>query len=167
MSMNRFNTVNRQVLCGELGADAESRATAGGSPVVNLRVVTYGEFRDQGTQEFRDIAENHRVVIFGKPAEALRELKKGTVVYVEGRTRTRKFRSQGDTQDRYMTEVVVAGMEGRCFVHGAADSAAGFPASQPGAQPAPQARARPAASTPTNPEPTSAWDDNGDTDPPY
>lgn len=159
MTMNRFNTINKQILCGALDADAESRATQGGASVVNLRVVTYGEFRDQGTQEVKDFAEYHRVAVWGKAAESLRGLKKGTVVYVEGRTRTRKFTPQGETQARYYTEIQV-GIDGRCFAVATAGEESAPPTN---------ARPRPTESAPAasqaGKDPASAWDE--DENPPY
>ena len=117
MTVNRSKTsVNRQVLLGELGADAESRAMASGEAVVNLRVVTYSEYRDRATNDLREVAETHRVSVFGKPAEELRGLTKGQIVYVEGRTRTRKVQTQGAAEARYFAEVLVSAFEGKCLM---------------------------------------------------
>lgn len=163
MTENRAKlTINRQVLLGELAADAESRALPTGDPLVNLRVTTYSEIRDRASGELREIAEQHRVAVFGKPAEDLRGLKKGEIVYVEGRTRTRKYQPQGATEAKYFTEISVTAFEGKCFVvSGTASSAAGTSAHAASSR-APVAA--PSRATATAPAGTDPFDDN---DPPY
>jgi len=76
-----------------------------GDMVANLRVVTYERYQEKGSGDWKEFADYHRVSVFGPPAELARTLKKDTEVYVEGRTRTRKYQ-QHDGQDRYITEVV-------------------------------------------------------------
>lgn len=155
MSTNRSKlTINRQMLLGELAADDESRAMPTGDAIVNLRVITYGEIRDRASGELREIAETHRVAVFGKPAEDLRGLKKGEIVYVEGRTRTRKYQPQGAAEPKYFTEIAVSAFEGKCFVVPGATSA-------PGGAPAHAAPSRAPAAAPAGTDP---FDDN---DPPY
>jgi single-strand DNA-binding protein len=54
--------------------------------------------------------EWHRVVFFGKLAEIVGEyLKKGSLVYVEGRLQTRSWDKDGET--RYTTEIVAESMK--------------------------------------------------------
>ncbi|MEX3917951.1 single-stranded DNA-binding protein [Paraburkholderia sp. BR10872] len=116
MTANRARlTINRQMLLGELAADVESRSMPSGDALVNLRVITYGEVRDRTSGELREIPETHRVAVFGKPAEELRSLKKGEIVYVEGRTRTRKHQPAGAVEAKYFTEIAVSAFEGRCL----------------------------------------------------
>ncbi|NIF40121.1 single-stranded DNA-binding protein [Burkholderia sp. Tr-862] len=99
-----MGSINKQILLGRLTADAEGRSIPSGGMVANLRLVTYERYQDKGSGDWKEFADYHRVSVFGPPAEVARNLKKGTEVYVEGRTRTRKY--QQDGQDRYITEVV-------------------------------------------------------------
>ncbi|NRF83826.1 single-stranded DNA-binding protein [Burkholderia gladioli] len=100
-----MGSINKQILLGRLTADAEGRSMPSGDMVANLRVVTYERYQEKGSGDWKEFADYHRVSVFGPPAELARTLKKDTEVYVEGRTRTRKYQ-QHDGQDRYITEVV-------------------------------------------------------------
>ncbi|MBR8085610.1 single-stranded DNA-binding protein [Burkholderia vietnamiensis] len=99
-----MGSINKQILLGRLTADAEGRSIPSGGMVANLRLVTYERYQDKSSGDWKEFADYHRVSVFGPPAELARTLKKDTEVYVEGRTRTRKYKQDG--QDRYITEVV-------------------------------------------------------------
>ncbi|SEU40254.1 single-strand DNA-binding protein [Burkholderia cepacia] len=99
-----MGSINKQIILGRLTADAEGRSMPSGGMVANLRLVTYERYQEKGSGDWKEFADYHRVSVFGPPAELARTLKKDTEVYVEGRTRTRKY--QQDGQDRYITEVV-------------------------------------------------------------
>lgn len=104
-------TVNKVILLGRLGQDPEVRATAGGTQVVNLNVATneLGPKDDSGMRQ--DQTEWHRCVLFGRTAEvAAQYLRKGSLVYLEGRLQTRKWQDQSG-QDRYSTEIVAYEMQ--------------------------------------------------------
>jgi len=99
-------TVNKCIILGRLGQDPEVRATATGTQVVTLSVATneVGP-KDQNGQR-QDITEWHRVVLWARTAEiAAQYLKKGSLVYIEGRLQTRKWQDQ-QGNDRYTTEIV-------------------------------------------------------------
>ena len=103
--------VNKVILLGNLGADPETRYTAGGSAVTNIRMATTDTWRDKQSGEQQERTEWHRVVFFGRLAEIAAEyLRKGSQCYVEGRIQTRKWQGQ-DGQDRYTTEVVANEMQ--------------------------------------------------------
>ena len=102
-------SVNKVVLVGNLGADAQARYTAEGSAVTNVRLATSRTVGEGERQ--REETEWHRLVFFGRLAEIAAEfLKKGHPVYVEGRLRTRKW-SDKDGKDMYSTEIVVESMQ--------------------------------------------------------
>ena len=103
--------VNKVILLGNLGADPETRYTAGGSAVTNIRMATTDTWRDRQSGEQQERTEWHRIVFFGRLAEIAAEyLRKGSQCYVEGRIQTRKWQGQ-DGQDRYTTEVVANEMQ--------------------------------------------------------
>jgi single-strand DNA-binding protein len=103
--------VNKVILLGNLGADPETRYTAGGSAVTNIRMATTDTWRDRQSGEQQERTEWHRVVFFGRLAEIAAEyLRKGRQCYVEGRIQTRKWQGQ-DGQDRYTTEIVASDMQ--------------------------------------------------------
>jgi single-strand DNA-binding protein len=86
-----MGSVNKAILVGNLGRDAEMRFTAGGTPVATVSLATTERFTDRDGQK-REDTQWHRVVIWGKTAESLHEyLTKGKQIYVEGRIQTREW----------------------------------------------------------------------------
>ena len=103
--------VNKVILLGNLGADPETRYTASGSAVTNIRLATTDSWRDKQSGERQERTEWHRVVLFSRLAEIAAEyLRKGSQCYIEGQIRTRKWQGQ-DGQDRYSTEIVANEMQ--------------------------------------------------------
>ena len=97
-------SVNKVILVGHVGADPEPRYTASGTAVVNLRMATNEVWRDSEGKD-QDQTEWHRVVLWGKQAEfAANYIKKGQLVYVEGRLQTRTWEDR-DKIERRTTEV--------------------------------------------------------------
>ena len=86
-----MGSVNKAILVGNLGRDAEMRFTAGGTPVATVSLATTEQFTDRDGQK-REDTQWHRIVIWGKTAESLHEyLTKGKQIYVEGRIQTREW----------------------------------------------------------------------------
>ncbi|ODS59443.1 MAG: hypothetical protein ABS36_00450 [Acidobacteria bacterium SCN 69-37] len=86
-----MGSVNKAILVGNLGRDAEMRFTAGGTPVATVSLATTEKFTDRDGQR-REDTQWHRVVIWGKTAESIHEyLTKGKQIYVEGRIQTREW----------------------------------------------------------------------------
>ena len=99
-----MGSVNKVILVGNLGRDAELRYTPGGSPVATLNLATTEIWNDKGGQR-QEKTEWHRVVLWGKTAESLNEyLTKGKQIYVEGRLQTRQWDDK-DGNKRYTTEI--------------------------------------------------------------
>ena len=98
-------SLNKVQLIGHLGSDPESRFTTSGSAVANFSVATNESWRSQDG-ETKEKTEWHRVVMFGKMAETAAEyMKKGQLVYVEGRLQTRSWEDK-DKVKRYTTEIL-------------------------------------------------------------
>lgn len=99
-----MSNVNKVILIGRLGRDPETRETGGGM-VTNLNLATSESWKDKATGERQERTEWHRVAMFGKLAEiAAQYLRKGSLVYVEGRLQTRSYEKNGET--RYATDIV-------------------------------------------------------------
>lgn len=110
--------INRVTVVGFLGRDPEVRTLNSGDSVCNLSIATSEEWKDKATGEKKGRTEWHRVVIFGKAADvAEKYTRKGALVGVEGKLQTRKWTDQSG-QDRYTTEIVVDGFQGRLFLLG-------------------------------------------------
>ena len=98
-----MGSVNKVILVGNLGRDAEIRYTSGGTAVATLSLATTDVWNDKGGQR-QEKTEWHRVVLWGKTAETLQEyLLKGRQIYVEGRLQTRQWDDR-DGNKRYTTE---------------------------------------------------------------
>ena len=77
--------INKVILVGNLGADPETRYTAGGSAVTKIRIATSETWRDKQSGEQQERTEWHRVTFFGRLAEiAGSHARKGSPIYVEG-----------------------------------------------------------------------------------
>ena len=86
-----MGSVNKAILVGNLGRDAEMRFTSGGTPVATVSLATTDRYTDRDGQKKED-TQWHRVVIWGKTAESIHEyLTKGKQIYVEGRIQTREW----------------------------------------------------------------------------
>ncbi|SRR5579871_2661171 len=95
-----MGSVNKAILVGNLGRDAEMRFTAGGTPVATVSLATTERYTDREGQKKED-TQWHRVVIWGKTAETLHEyLTKGKQIYVEGRIQTREWTDKEGKQAR-------------------------------------------------------------------
>jgi single-strand DNA-binding protein len=100
-----MGSVNKVILVGNLGRDAELRYTPGGAPVATLNIATTEVWNDKASGQKQEKTEWHRVVLWGKSAESLSEyLTKGKQIYVEGRLQTRKWQDK-DGNDKYSTEI--------------------------------------------------------------
>src|SRR6476619_1502918 len=86
-----MGSVNKVILVGNLGRDAELRYTPGGAAVATLNLATTEVWNDRNNQR-QEKTEWHRVVLWGKQAESLQEyLTKGKQIYVEGPRQTRQW----------------------------------------------------------------------------
>ncbi|MBO9484264.1 single-stranded DNA-binding protein [Salinisphaera sp. G21_0] len=104
-------SMNRVTLIGRLGRDPDCKATANGDAVTILSLATEESWKKDGQKQTR--TDWHRVVLYGKTAElAAQYLAKGHRVMIEGQLQTRKWQDQNG-QDRYQTEVVHNGFNGK------------------------------------------------------
>jgi single-strand DNA-binding protein len=97
--------LNKVMLIGRIGRDPEVRYTKSGQAVANFSMATTDTWKDQqgGKQER---TEWHKIVCWGKLADfAQNYLKKGKLIYVEGRMQTRDWTDQQNVK-HYTTEVV-------------------------------------------------------------
>jgi single-strand DNA-binding protein len=97
-------SVNKVILLGNLGKDAETKYTPSGTAVSNFTVATNRRWKDQQTGEWKEETEWHRCVLWRSENRA-NYLTKGTNVYIEGRLQTRSYEDK-EGQKRYTTEVV-------------------------------------------------------------
>ncbi len=107
--------LNKVMLIGNLGRDAETRHTPSGAAVTNFSIATARRIKDQ-SGEWRDETDWHDIVLW-RGENVAPYLLKGTQVYVEGRLQTRSWEDQSG-QKKYRTEVVVDGNQGLMLLSG-------------------------------------------------
>lgn len=96
---------NKVFILGNLTRDPELRQTQGGQSVCSFGVATNSFFTDKSGQKQKR-AEFHNVVLWGRQAEiASQFLKKGGLVFIEGRLQTRTWQDQ-QGQTRRTTEII-------------------------------------------------------------
>src|SRR6266436_1365209 len=97
-------SVNKVILVGHLGKDAETRFTPAGVSVTSFSVATNRRWKDQQTGEWKEETDWANVVLW-RQENLANYLTKGKQVYVEGRLQTRTYDDK-EGKKQYMTEVV-------------------------------------------------------------
>lgn len=97
-------SVNKVLLIGHLGRDAETKFTPAGVAVTKFSVATNRRWKDQQTGEWKEETDWANVVLW-RQENLANYLTKGKQVYVEGRLQTRSWDDK-DGKKQYMTEVV-------------------------------------------------------------
>ena len=98
-----MGSVNKVILVGNLGKDAEVRVTPGGQTVASFSIATTENWTSKEGEK-QEQTEWHRIVLWGKTADSLQPyLVKGKQIYLEGRLQTRQWEKEG--QKHYTTEV--------------------------------------------------------------
>jgi len=97
--------VNKVILVGRLGRDPETRYTGGGQAVANFSVATDETYKDRNGERQKR-TEWHRITVWGKQAEIAQQyLKKGSLVYIEGRIQSREWQDK-EGQKRTSFDIV-------------------------------------------------------------
>jgi len=137
-------SVNKVILVGNLGKDAETRFTPQGTARTTFSVATTRRWKDQQTGEWKEETDWHNIVLW-RQENLANYLTKGKQVYIEGRIRTRSYDDK-DGNKRYITEIIaddlilLGGRPG--------EAAAEVSADQPVSMPRPAQRPRPASEEP-------------------
>lgn len=100
-----YSSFNKIFLLGRLGKAPELRYSTAGNPITKFSVATNERVKGAGGQ-VEEHTEWHKVVVFGASAENCSKfLKQGSLVFVEGKLRTRKYTDK-DNVEKYFTEVI-------------------------------------------------------------
>ena len=97
-------SVNKVILIGRLGKDAESKFTPSGTSVATFSIATSWRQKDQQTGEWKEHTDWHNIVLW-RAENVAPYLLKGTQVYVDGRLQTRNYENK-EGKKVYVTEVV-------------------------------------------------------------
>ena len=105
-------SINIHTILGNVGK-IETRYTPDGAAVVNMSIATGEKWKEKATGQTKEKTDWHNVVAFGKPAEIIGQyVNKGDKIFIQGKVVTRKWQDQAG-QDRYTTETVVDGFNGK------------------------------------------------------
>ena len=99
-------SVNKVILVGNVGQDAEVKYTASGVPVARVSLATNERFEDRNEQ-WQDRTEWHSIVAWQRLAEIVGEyVRKGSKLYVEGKLQTSTWDDKQTGEKRYRTDIV-------------------------------------------------------------
>ncbi|MBK8824215.1 MAG: single-stranded DNA-binding protein [Anaerolineales bacterium] len=97
-------TLNRVQLIGRLGRDPESKFTPTGKKVTQFSLAVSNHWKDKNG-ETKESTEWVNIEAWGRLGEVCQEyLKKGSLIFIEGRLKTDKYEEKGET--RYFTKIV-------------------------------------------------------------
>lgn len=97
-------TLNRVQLIGRLGKDPESKFTPTGKKVAHFSLAVSNHWKDKNG-ETKESTEWVNIEAWGRLGEVCQEyLKKGSLIFLEGRLKTDKYEEKGET--RYYTKIV-------------------------------------------------------------
>jgi single-strand DNA-binding protein len=127
-------SVNKVILVGHLGRDAETKFTPGGAAVTRFSVATNRRWKDKESGEWKEETDWSNVVLW-RSENLANYLTKGKQLYVEGRLQTRSYEDK-DGKKVYATEVVaddviLLGGQGGGGARSAGDESSQQPVSQP------------------------------------
>jgi len=99
-------SVNKVILIGRMGKDPETRYMTNGEAVTNATLATSENWKDKSGEK-QEKTEWHNLVFYRRLAEIAGEyLKKGSMIYVEGKLQTRKYTDKNGVE-KYSTEIIV------------------------------------------------------------
>ena len=155
-------SVNKVILIGHLGRDAETAYTASQTAVTKLSVATNRRWKDQQSGEWKE-ETNWTNVVLWRGENVAPYLTKGKQIYVEGRLQTRSYDDK-DGKKVWTTEVVAEDviLLGGRGEGGAPDEMSQEPRGEPRSAP----RSRPAAAPASAAAPPS-HEGIGDDDVPF
>ena len=114
-------SVNKVILVGNLGRDAETKFTPSGAAVTRFAIATTRSWKDQQSNEWKE-ETNWTNIVLWRQENLANYLMKGKQVYVEGRLQTRSYDDK-DGKKVYTTEVVA---EEVILLGGRGEGAPGF-----------------------------------------
>jgi single-strand DNA-binding protein len=101
--------LNRVQLMGRLGKDPEGKFTPTGKKVTHFSVAISNRWKSK-EGEAKEYTEWVNVEAWGRLGEVCQEyLKKGSLVFIEGRLKTDRYEDKGET--KYFTKVVALAMQ--------------------------------------------------------
>jgi single-strand DNA-binding protein len=139
-------SVNKVILIGRLGKDAETKFTPSGLSVSKFSLATNRSSKDQQSGEWKEITDWHNIVVW-RTDHVANYLLKGKQIYVEGRLETRSYEDK-EGQKKYFTEVICEAQNLLLLGGGGPSEGSGEYSQQPVSMPRSAQRPAPAPSAP-------------------
>jgi single-strand DNA-binding protein len=127
-------SINQATILGNVGKEPEIRRTSGGQAIASFSVATSETWKDKNSGEKKESTEWHKIVVFGRGDNdglvgiVQKYVKKGSKVYIQGAIKTRKWQDQAGA-DRYSTEIVLSGFDGKLVLLDSRDGSRAGPSS--------------------------------------
>nr|DAD94924.1 MAG TPA: Single strand binding protein [Siphoviridae sp. ctYgF8] len=135
-------SLNKVILIGRLGRNPETRYMPNGEAVCNFSIATSETWNDRQTGQRQERTEWHAITLYRRMAEVAGQyLKKGSLVYIEGRIQSRKYTDKNDIE---RTAYEIIGNEMKMLGGKAEGSSESANTAEPPAPPRRQAPAAPA-----------------------
>jgi len=147
-------SVNKVILIGHLGRDAETAYTASQVPVTKFSVATSRRWKDQQSGEWKEETDWTRVVLW-RGENVAPYLTKGKQIYVEGRLQTRSYDDK-DGKKVWATDVIAD----EVILLGGRGEGGGAGPDEYSQEPRNAPRSRPAAAAPSAPPPSEGISDD-------
>jgi len=105
-----MSSLNKAILIGRLGQDPEIKTFSGGASVTNFSIATSEKFKNKAGEQ-QEKTEWHNIQSWGKLGEICGQyLKKGSLVYIEGRIETREYEDKNNVK-KYATSININEMK--------------------------------------------------------
>jgi len=102
--------MNKSILVGRAGADPEIKEFDNGDKIANLNLATSERWTDKKTGEKKEHTDWHNLVFkHGLAGVVESYVKKGQLLSIIGKNKTRSYESNGEK--KYITEIIVSDME--------------------------------------------------------
>lgn len=111
-------SLNKVQIIGRVGRDPETKTFPNGGQIVNFSVAVSDGYKDKATGEWKENTTWFNVAVRNevKGNYVTRSVKKGSIVYVEGKIRERSFKDK-DGNDRKSWDLDVPPFGGDVLVH--------------------------------------------------
>lgn len=100
-------SINKVILLGNVGKDPEIRALPSGVRVATLTLATSDGYKDK-SGEWKEKTEWHTLVGYARIADVIEKyVKKGSKLYVEGKSETHSWEDPRSGEKKYQTQVKI------------------------------------------------------------
>jgi len=143
-------SINKVIMIGHLGKDAETKFTPSGLSVSKFTLATNRSTKDQSSGEWKDITDWHNIAVW-KTDHIANYLLKGKQIYLEGRLESRSYEDK-EGQKKYFTEVICDAQNVMLLGGGRSEGSEGGGDYTPRPVSMPRSAQRPQTSSPAAPD---------------